>query len=159
MPHGQFAVEQRQAAAVGQRPRRDQPVLEVRLRMRAGEPVGDLAIDERHLLERELVDVVPVVAEAHLVKERPFSRSSRRGSCGVGLRPRLGQPDRRGQRQRLRPRRRRARDSVELDADEQVGARRRVVARALVANACAERVTSKPSALSTSSSSPFCSKQ
>jgi hypothetical protein len=63
--------------------------------VRAGEPVADFTVDGRHGLERELADVIPGVAEPHLVKEEgafadDAARFVGRGLLGVGVEAKRG---------------------------------------------------------------------
>ena len=64
----QLAVAQADAAAVGGGARCDEEASEVGPGVCAGVPVADLAIDRRHLLAGELVNIRPRVAEARLVQ-------------------------------------------------------------------------------------------
>src|SRR4051794_31191329 len=70
----EVAIEQRDATSFWERARGHQAIAEMGARMGAREPVRDRPIDGRHLLARELADVVPLVAIADLVKPQvPFA--------------------------------------------------------------------------------------
>src|SRR3954471_4935684 len=91
-PDLELVVEQREARAVGRGARDDEATLEVRARVRAGEPVAQLAVDRRHFLERKFANVLPIFAEAHLVKKtRAFAHDAAaivgRGLFGFGVEP------------------------------------------------------------------------
>jgi hypothetical protein len=134
----QIAVEDRDAAvAIGAR--HGQSLEEVRAGVPARVPVADLAIDRRHLLEREVVDVVPGVAEPDLVEvaavlEHDAARFVRRRLLDVEH-----EPDRAGQRRAADAGVGEPAGAVDLDAQEHVGARRDEVARPLDANPRRER--------------------
>ena len=136
---GELAVEEGEAAAVGEGARDGEASLEVRCGVGAGVPVGDDAIDGRHLLEGELVHVVPLVVELDLVEQEVVLADEAAGLVRGGLRGGVGEAEGGGEGH--------AADAdvgevglIELDADEEVGARGHEVARALEPNACAEGV-------------------
>lgn len=60
----ELVVQDREAPTARRGARGDEAAAEVRLRVRACEPVGELAIDGWHFLEGELAHVGPLGAEA-----------------------------------------------------------------------------------------------
>src|SRR5262249_17504136 len=131
----EFVIEERDPHAVRRRARDEQAIFEMRLWVRAGEPIGELAIDHGHFLERELVDVRPLFAETRLLKEAaPFAHDPpwlvRRGLLSVVV-----EADRRSERRRAHPHVGEPALTVEFHAQEEVRPRRRFAASPLKSNA------------------------
>ena len=106
--------------------------------MRARVPVRDDAIDQGHLFERQLGDIDPGFAEPRLVIDPIVLSQQAPWLVRCRLLAVLREAQRRGRRHRSHadigePR------FFELDANQEVRACRRVVARALIAHACRER--------------------
>src|SRR6185369_5771966 len=64
----ELVVQNQQPLTFRRRPGNEQSVFEVRIGMCARKPIRDLAIDGRHLLQRELTHVLPLGPEAYLMK-------------------------------------------------------------------------------------------
>ena len=140
---GELAIEQTEPHASRRGTGGDEPVFEMRMGMRAGEPVGEFAVDGRHLLQREFADIAPLVAEANLMKQpRAFAhdpaRFVRRGLLAVGV-----EPDRRGERETPDADIGEPGFTVELDAGKKMRARRSEIARTLPPHARAQRRDAK----------------
>ena len=159
-PPRQFAVEQRHAVTVRPRPRGDEPLPEGRGRVGARVPVGHDPIDQRHLLTREFVAgrARPRRAGSDGTSGRPPRR------CGVGRGASAVRCPRRGgsavpSENPPKP------TSAIHGSPSRSTCRNRCVRAGVTSRGCWYRTradrgrTAKPMAWSTSSSSPFCSKQ
>src|SRR6478735_1536816 len=111
----------------------------MRVRVRAGEPVRHFAVDRWHLFQRKLAHVVPVVPEAHLMKQTFVFANEPAGLVWRLLFVEGCQTKGRRERERAYAHIGQPAFTVQLDPQEHVCARRDEVPEALQPNAGADR--------------------